>query len=124
MKRVGIGQRDLVRFYISVIRPVVEYACPAWHTNLPKYLSDNIELIQKRCMKTLFPGCRYDAILEMTNLPTLHDRRTTLKACHTRVASSRRPRGDQEKVHRGVQGDDTAIPLRCEQSQQKCTKAA
>ena len=62
-------------FIISVIRPVVEYACPAWHTNLPKYLSDNIELIQKRCMKTIFPGCSYDDILEMTNLPALHDRR-------------------------------------------------
>ena len=38
----AIGQCDLVRIYISVIRPVVEYACPAWHTNLPKYVSDNI----------------------------------------------------------------------------------
>ena len=62
----------------GIIRPVVEYACPAWHTNLPKYLSYNIELIQKRCMKTIFPGCSYDAISEMTNLPPLHDRRTTL----------------------------------------------
>ena len=78
LNRAGIGQCDLVRIYISVIRPVVEYACPAWHTNLPKYLSDNIELIQKRCMKTIFPGYSYDDILEMTNLPTLHDRRTTL----------------------------------------------
>ena len=77
LKRAGIGQCDLDRIYISVIRPVVEYACPAWHTNLP-YLSDNIELIKKRCMKTIFPGCSYDDILEMTNLPTLHDRRTTL----------------------------------------------
>ena len=70
LKRAGIGQCDLVRIYISVIRPVVEYACPAWHTNLPIYLSDNIELIQKLCMKTIFPGCSYDDILEMTNLPT------------------------------------------------------
>ena len=29
LKRAGIGQCDLVRIYISVIRPVVEYACPA-----------------------------------------------------------------------------------------------
>ena len=42
LKRAGIGQCDLVRIYISVIRPVVEYACPAWHTNLPKYVSDTI----------------------------------------------------------------------------------
>ena len=78
LKRAGIEQCELVRIYISVIMQVVEYACPAWHTNLPKYLSDNIEFIQKRCMKTIFPGCSYDDILEMTNLPTLHDRRTTL----------------------------------------------
>ncbi len=26
-------------------------------------------------MKTIFPGCGYDDILDMTNLPTLHDRR-------------------------------------------------
>ena len=50
LKRAVIGQCDLVRIYISVIRPVVEYACPAWHTNLPKYLSDNIELILKKTM--------------------------------------------------------------------------
>ena len=43
-------------------------------TNLPKYLSDNIELIEKRSMKPIFPGCSYDDIFEMTNLPTLHDR--------------------------------------------------
>ena len=36
LKRAGIGQCDFVRIYISVIRPVVEYACSAWHTNLPK----------------------------------------------------------------------------------------
>ena len=37
LKRAGIGQCDLVRIYISVIRSVVEYACPAWDTDLPKY---------------------------------------------------------------------------------------
>ena len=54
LKRAGINQNDLIRIYVSVIRPVVEYACPVWHTNLPKYLSDNIEIIQKRCLKLYF----------------------------------------------------------------------
>ena len=36
LKRAGINQNDLIRIYVSVIRPVVEYACPVWHTNLPK----------------------------------------------------------------------------------------
>ncbi|KAK2176899.1 hypothetical protein NP493_632g01023 [Ridgeia piscesae] len=47
LKRAGITQKDLVSVYVSVMRPVLEYACPVWHTNLPQYLSDNIEVIQK-----------------------------------------------------------------------------
>ena len=42
LKRAGIRQTDLVNEYVSVVRPVLEYACPVWHTNLPKYLSENI----------------------------------------------------------------------------------
>ena len=42
LKRAGISQLDLVKMYVSVIRPVLEYACPVWSTNLPKYLSDAI----------------------------------------------------------------------------------
>ena len=40
LKRAGINQNDLIRIYVSVIRHVVEYACPVWHTNLPKHVSD------------------------------------------------------------------------------------
>ncbi|KAK2179598.1 hypothetical protein NP493_480g01007 [Ridgeia piscesae] len=47
LKRAGITRKDLVSVYVSVVRPVLEYACPVWHTNLPQYLSDNIEVIQK-----------------------------------------------------------------------------
>ena len=49
LKRAGITQKDLVSIilYVSVVIPVLEYACPVWHTNLPQYLSDNIEVIQK-----------------------------------------------------------------------------
>ena len=78
LKRARINQNDLIRIYVSVIRPVVEYACPVWHTNLPKYLSDNIEIIQKRYLKTIFPGYQYENILQMVNLPTLHRRRDEL----------------------------------------------
>ena len=59
LKRAGINQND-------------------WHTNLSKYLSDNIEIIQKRCLKTIFPGYQCENILQMVNLPTLHRRRDEL----------------------------------------------
>ena len=56
LKRAGIRQTDLVNVdYVSVVRPVLEYACPVWHTNLPKYLSENIEMIQKKSIEIYIP---------------------------------------------------------------------
>ncbi len=78
LKRAGVNQADLVTIYISVVRPVVEYACPVWHTNLPIYLSDNIEMIQKRAVKAIFPGMSYVDILNHINLTTFKERRDYL----------------------------------------------
>ena len=78
LKRAGISQLDLMTVYIRVVRPVLEYACPVWHTNLPKYLSDSIELIQNRAFKSVFPGNSYNYILNDTCLRTLRDRRDVL----------------------------------------------
>ena len=81
LKRAGITQKDLVSVYVSVVRPVLEYACPVWHTNLPQYLSDNIEVIQKRALKCIFPGLGYAEILRRVNLDTLNVRRESI--CQT-----------------------------------------
>ena len=35
LKRAGITQKDLVSVYVSVVRSVLEYACPVGHINLP-----------------------------------------------------------------------------------------
>ena len=35
LKRAGIAPSDLVLFYCSVIRSVLEYACQVFHCNLP-----------------------------------------------------------------------------------------
>ena len=78
LKRAGITQKDLVSVYVSVVRPVLEYACSVWHTNLPQYLSDNIEVIQKRALKCIFPGLGYEEILRRVNLDTLNVRRDSI----------------------------------------------
>ena len=78
LKRASISQCDLLRVYVCVIRPVLEYACPVWHTSLPIYLSDNIETIQKRCLRTIFPGHSYGEARSISNLPTLFERRAKL----------------------------------------------
>ena len=46
LKSAGISQNDLVRIHVSVIRPVLECACPVWSTSLPDYLSDANEIIK------------------------------------------------------------------------------
>ena len=53
-KRAGITQNDLVTLYVSVVRPVLEYACPVLHTILPQHLSANIDTIEKRAVKCIF----------------------------------------------------------------------
>jgi len=34
LKRSGAGSDDLLYFYVTVIRTVLEYACPVWHSSL------------------------------------------------------------------------------------------
>ena len=78
VKTAGIGQHDLVTIYVSVIRPVLEYACPVWHTNLNRHLTESIETVQKRALKCIYPGNEYADILCLTNLPCLKERRDSL----------------------------------------------
>ena len=44
----------LLHFYITVIRPVLEYAVPVWHHLITKTQADNIEAIQKRAIRIIF----------------------------------------------------------------------
>ena len=78
LKRAGISQLDMVTVYISVVRPVLGYACPVWHTNLHKYISDSIELIQTRALKSTFPGKSYNDILSDIGIRTLREIREVL----------------------------------------------
>ena len=75
LKRAGIGQHDLVT---SVIRHVLEYACPVWHTNLNRHLTESIETVQKRALKCIYPSNEYAGILCLKNLPGLNERRYSL----------------------------------------------
>ena len=79
LKGAGIGQHDLVTiYYVSVIRPVLEYACPVWHTNLNRHLTESIETVQKKALKCIYPGNEYADILCFTNLQCLKERRDSL----------------------------------------------
>ena len=49
-----------------------------WHNNLPKYLSDSIQLTQTRALKSIFPGKSYNDIQNDIGLRTLRERREVL----------------------------------------------
>jgi hypothetical protein len=45
-----------LRVYLSFVRPLLEYACPVWHSQLSSQLSDKIESVQKRLLKIIYKG--------------------------------------------------------------------
>ena len=44
LKRGGAPQIQLVKVYVSLIRPILEYAVPAWQ-NIPDHLQEKIERV-------------------------------------------------------------------------------
>ena len=78
LKRVRIAHSDLVSFYCSVIRSILEYACQVVHCNVPLFLSEEIERIQRRAFRVIFPDCSYSEGLAKAGPTTLCDRRSTL----------------------------------------------
>ena len=50
LKRSKVGSKELLQFFKSCIRFVMEYACPVFHDSLPEYLSNDLERIQKLCV--------------------------------------------------------------------------
>lgn len=69
LKRARAAEKDMMKFYLSIVRPVLEYACPAWSTALPQYLSEKIESVQKRSMTITHPDLTYSQALEKAKLP-------------------------------------------------------
>ncbi len=62
---------ELVQYYTSVIRSVLEYAWPAWFTSV-KHTGHmwELELVQIRSLKIIFPELSYKALIQ-SNLCTL-----------------------------------------------------
>jgi len=53
LKRSSLSRDDLLYIYSSVICPVLEYACPAWHTSLTQQQTRQIKSIQKRALRII-----------------------------------------------------------------------
>ena len=71
LKRANIPTKELLTFYSTCIRPTLEYACPVFHNSLPKYLSDDLEQLQKRVLRIIYPFQSYSEALKASGLPRL-----------------------------------------------------
>jgi hypothetical protein len=63
----------MLRFFETVIRSSLEYACPVWHNSLTNEQRDRIQSIQKRTLKLLsgFNIIDYEQVCLVYNLPSL-----------------------------------------------------
>jgi len=82
LKRSGLTSDHLLHFYVAVIRPILKYCSPVWNHNLPQYLSDKIESIQKEAIRIIFSvtrGMSYIFALSYAELPIQQRRQTLAK---------------------------------------------
>ena len=78
LKRARVPVEDMILFYCTCIRHILEYCAPVFHHSLSKYLNDDLERVQKRVCTILSPGNSYQYNLEKFQQPTLHSRRQDL----------------------------------------------
>ena len=78
LRRAGVEQRNILKVYVTTIRPVLEYAVPIWQA-IPDYLSERIESIQTRALRIIVPSIdNYNEAMMMAQIPTLESRRELL----------------------------------------------
>ena len=76
--RIGADASDIISVYCSIIRSILDYACPVWHPGLTKCQHKTIERVQKRFIKILYPSLSYSEGLTLSGLERLYDRRERL----------------------------------------------
>ena len=80
LKRSGASPKDILRFYTAYIRPILEYACPVWHTGLTHTSQDKLEAVQRRLMKILSHDLSYREALNLYQIKHLSSRREDICA--------------------------------------------
>jgi len=57
---------------------VLEYTCPVWHPGLSEAQANEIERVQKRCLKIIYPERTYTEAFLISGLNTLQSRRENM----------------------------------------------
>ena len=77
-KRLTCWCSSFCLLHVYTVRPIVKYSCDSRHFNLPLYLSDQIENVQKRVLRIIFSVMKYIDAMSRIKLMSLHERRSVL----------------------------------------------
>ena len=75
LARIGITPSDIILIYCAIMRSVLEYACAVWHCGLTANQSDDLERVQRRVLRIIYPNLSYHDALFVSGLERLCVRR-------------------------------------------------
>ena len=73
LKRAKVPLKELVLFYTTCVRSVIDYAIPAFYHALPKYLKKELVRLEKRAIAIMNPGTHYDVASAVLNMRLIED---------------------------------------------------
>ena len=83
LRRDGVEEQDMLKVSRSSVGPILKYALQLWQ-DIPDYLSDRIESVQKRALNIIYRNSSYSPALSLANATTLSNRFELL--CHKFMA--------------------------------------
>jgi len=81
MRCAGLPSGDLLYFYLTVIRPVLDCGCVVWHHGLTVAQSQKLESLQNRALRIIHQiiyDMPYDSVCEYIGVQSLSARRSEL----------------------------------------------
>ena len=127
LRRFKASANDLIAVYQMYIRPVLEYACPLWHSTLTQHQIEQIEIIQKRACRIILGNNyrSYADALESLKLCSMVERREQLlrgfgeKLLKSERHSSMLPPPKKNRHGRNLRSAHQIDPPKCRTSRYK-----
>ena len=60
LRRSSVRHAELLLYYKTIVRPIIEYACPVWQSALTEEHRQRLEAIQRRALRIISGSADYD----------------------------------------------------------------